>query len=386
MTTMLLTFSVARTASLEEFGLFSMVIPVWLVVQRALRVYLLIPRQIAMHEGEGPFAEHTPILAATMCSLGIAIPLMLAGLLLGGQIGPWLAVLAAGLPGILVFDALRNEIVSRHKAHVALMMDSIWLVAQALTVLVLSLTHPHPIALFCAWLTPPLLICVAHASTRSSSWGTRLQARAQMRLGAKSVSDVITDLINSVLIVQALPYLIAGQSGLAAAGHLRGALTLVGPINIVVMGTLPLLQMSVARNSTRNSRVAHETDSLTVILMSIALAFTVALLLIPEDLGMLLLGEVWHGTSLIILAIGLQTVLRTPIMTATTAMRSTGLHKSLALHRLLSGLLLLAGAGIGGSLGELAGAAWGMVVATVLSATWGRISLGRQLADRMAAR
>jgi O-antigen/teichoic acid export membrane protein len=371
-----LTALVARGASEREFAAFALVLPAYVVLQQLLRVYLLIPRQIFSHgpNGRENPAGHPGAAAVLIGLVGMGC-LVLVGCAFNNY---WALLLGLGMPGLLAYDCLRNEVlVHRRWASVA-GLDGAWLALQGVMSAALSAIHAESYWHMASWCAPPALIAAAGALAWPTNRWPLTGGLDYLWAARRKAPDGVTELISSVLVVQAIPYLVLGIAGLEVAGAFRAGQILLGPINVAVMSLTPPLQMAVAGAAFNRRRSVDLIRRQTLVLCSICAAYGLVLIALPDRLGTELLGATWPTASVLLPGLALHGIARVPFMTLVTAMRSVGMQRLLVRQRLIGATLLVVGACLGSLAPNPVAIPLGMATGAVISATWAALAMSRQ--------
>lgn len=364
--TLLMSVMVAREAPVREFAAFALALPFYVVAQRFPRVYLLIPRQIALNSHGVDEASSAPPIGECLGVAAIAAILMAAiAAMFSGIFGLWLWLLIALLPGLLLYDCLRNELVANYRLRSAAVMDFLWLMAQIVSTTLALLSDQSSIWFMVSWGLPPLVLAVVQWGCVGRSQGWRVDGVGSLLRGRGRLADGLSDLFSSVLVVQAVPYLVVYFASLEAAAGLRAGQMLLGPVNVVVMGVNPLLQMRTA--STTGASQLRTVHRHILVLAVVCGIYGAAIAFLPDFLGRELLGATWPYTSVMLVALGVHLVVRTPFIAVTTALRSMGRQVDLVRQRVLGAVLLIVGAVIGAVSGVLPAIPWGMASAAAAS-------------------
>lgn len=361
---LLLAVFIARQSNVEQFAGFALVIPLYVVVQRVIRVQILIPRQISLNNGSETSQQNSLTSAASCALLGLtfSIPTAFASLFIPENYGDWLLTLAIGLPALSAYDSIRYEYLSKRTPNRTAAIDTVWLLLQTSASLIITAAGISPIAHLVAWILPPALIVAVFAG--SSSFRTKRaplgSALAMIKESRVNLADMLSDLWSSVLVVQGIPYAIAALLEAVEAAAFRAAQTLLGPMNTVVMGLQPTLQIAVAKRSSniRSALGATAIFATFITLLSGIYAFSLSVL--PDHVGVELLGDTWHNTQPLLAGLGALLVARSPFFAITTALRSLRRLRMVAALRYIASTGLLASACLAAGFGTINAVAWAM--------------------------
>ncbi len=282
------------------------------------------------------------------------------------------AALAVGLPGMVLQDSWRYAFFSAGRGARAFGNDALWTVllfavlgltasgytSSAAPVLAFGLTASVA-AVFGAWQARTV-----PAPARAARW-----LRSHRDIGPRFLVENVT--LGASSSVRA--YAVAGSSGLAAAGGVRGAEMLVGPVAALLMGisqvAVPEAVRWLARGRDAFLGVCRR---LSLGLAAVSFAWGLVLLVVfPFGIGELLLGSVWEGTRELLPGVVLSVTFGTLAIGASAGLRALGrADRSMPTQFVASGLYIGLGV-LGAVLGGAQGTVWGTAVAALLgSAVW----------------
>ena len=367
-----LSIFIARITSAEGYGYFAVAFTVYTFLLGTCRA--LVNQPFAMR---WPGAEEDDARWAAAAGTGLALVFGLlcaavvvpVALLFAAGAGPTVATMCVLLPLLLVQDVWRAVFIARQRPRSAAANDALWTVLQfaGLSVAVaIGVRDPVPLVMVWAvagWVAA--VVAVAQGRTRPAVRSATRFARKTVDLSRYLVAEWVT-----VLGAAQIALLLVATIGSAVdVGSLRGAQTLLGPLNILGIGAFGFLVPELARRpwlTARQLRMAALATSAGLGLIN--LAWGAVLLLLPENAGRAVLGSTWTGARETILAM---TLWATGIAVATgpiVVIRSRGRPRDSFIVNVLLGFLLLAGAPIGLVLGGAEGAAWGFALATLSTA------------------
>jgi O-antigen/teichoic acid export membrane protein len=371
---------VAREVSPAAFGAFAISFTIYLLCLGLSRSCASAPLGIRFstesHSRWQTAAANAGGLALTIGFLGTLL-LLSAGLVVGLSaplIGKCLASLAIVLPGLLVQDHWRYAFFARGKPAHTLLIDLVWVLSLVAFLICASLLFEiTPWIVIFAWgLSATLAACVGalcagttpHLS-RGVSW-----ARDQRDL----IPSLAGEFALSSGLSQALTFIVAFVGGLGAAGALRGAQVLFGPVNVVVLAAHSVALPEGARLRKRGTKwlqVGMYGTSTAIVLAALAWGLILTLLL-PADLGRSLLGDTWDGAEAVLPA---SMALMATLGAATGAvvgLRVLEQPQRILRLRALSAPLLILGGTLGAFVAGAPGAVWGqcLPLAALVTAWW----------------
>ncbi|MFE9679985.1 hypothetical protein [Streptomyces sp. NPDC006285] len=364
---------VARSLGLAAFGVFSLA---WLTYGVVLNVArgLATDPLVVRFSGVPDASWRTATARSAGAALGVGTVLgavcLLAGLGLGGRVGPAFTCLGLVLPALLLQDAWRFAFFAAGAGRKAFLNDLLWGVA-LVPALVVAACVDTVAAFVLAWGAAAAVAAVygcVQSGIRPRTTRARGWLREQRDLGHRYLVENVS--LSGASQLRA--YGLGAIAGVGAVGAVRGAELLLGPFLALLMG-LSLVTVAEAARVLR--RAPHRLGRFCLLLGGgqavAALLWGAALLLVPDRAGEFVLGGVWDSASEL-------------IVPATLGVAGAGLGSGAA-----AGLRALAAAGrslrsqlfasacyVGGGLGGAAlggtvGSAWGVAAATVCgSAVW----------------
>lgn len=298
-------YAISRIAPLSEVGEFSLAFSAYAltigigqagIVDGAIVRQALAPTAL--------WNEETQILGRGG-SLGLAFGVVLAGWgFLGGF--PYIATIGLALPGLSWFGCLRlyQSAVGRHE--VALRMEVAWATVAATCALLALAGYISAFGAFAVWAVVPyvLVLSVTRGRVRALTprgFETREQLREALWFGGEHLTG------NGVS--HASLYAVGALAGLSVLGQVRAAITLLGPVNMVLAATrlllIPELSKTARADAGSEARVARKA---TILLTGVAAIWLGALLLVPPDWGAILLGRNWNPAVALLPLLGLELI------------------------------------------------------------------------------
>ncbi len=384
-----LSFLVARAVSVSDFGGFALAFTVFAVVTGLSRAVSTMPLSVRFTASEArEFDDATGAAVGTAVTLGVLAGLgcLVPGLILDGAAGTALLVLGLLLPGLLMQDAWRLVFFAEGRPAAAAANDAFWAVTQLLAVGGFLLAGMNTIG--------PMLLAWGGAAAAAAALGKRQSGvwpRPRRAWGwVRRHHDLTRYLLAEYVTVQGAQQgallVIAGISSLAVIGALRGAQVILGPTTILAAG---MNAFALPEMSRRRAMLSERDWNRGAVLLSafVSLAGTawgVIFLLLPDSLGVELLGDTWAGTRQVLLATvvgqagaALGVGPATALYAMDRASSTFRIHVSFAP---LMFVLSITGVSVAGA----QGAAWGIAAAfwLVLPLWW--VTLRRQARDVVA--
>lgn len=372
LTNLVISLAVARQASAREFGTFSLALTMYVTVlwaSRSVTTEPFVVRFTAAPPGHQREAARQAVGAAA--SVGLLSAGVLVAVGAGG--GPLtfrvLAAMGCGMPGLLAQDAFRYVLFAAGRARAAAANDVVWLACQTVVVAVLLATGRASAATFSlafgasatvaavvgAWQTG-----VVPAPARSLEW-----VRRHRDLGVPFFLELVT--ITGMMQIALLA--VAATAGAAAIGALRAAMLLLGPLTVLFVGmfVVSIPEVIRARESGRASPLGL-VAALGVGMPLLTGLWAGAVLLLPDRVGVDLLGSNWPAARHVVPPIAVVIAGHGCALAAVVGLRALGAARHSLSARLWGAPAFLVG-GIGGSLtGGAYGAGVGLAVAAWIDA------------------
>ncbi|MEW2635070.1 hypothetical protein AB0903_26340 [Streptomyces sp. NPDC048389] len=364
---------VARSLGLTAFGVFSLAwvtYGVVLSVSRGLATDPLVVRFSGVPDvsWRGAVARSSGTTLGVGSAVGAAC--LVAGVALGGPVGPAFACLGVVLPGLLLQDAWRYSFFAAGTGRKAFVNDLVW-GAALVPAMVVAARVGSVAAFVLAWGASAAVAAVYgcfQSGVRPRMSGAREWVREHRDLGCRYLVE--NTCVSGASQLRA--YGLGAIVGIGAVGVVRGAELLLGPFLAVLMG-LSLVTVAEAARVLR--RAPHRLGTFCLLLggaqAAAALLWGAALLLVPDRGGEFVLGDVWHAASELIVPATLGVAGAGLGTGAAAGLRALG-----AARRSLRSQLFASTCYVGGGLGGAAaagtvGSAWGVAAATVCgSAVW----------------
>ncbi|MEU6449493.1 hypothetical protein [Streptomyces sp. NPDC046979] len=364
---------VARSLGLTAFGVFSLAwvtYGVVLSVSRGLATDPLVVRFSGVPEESWRGAVARSSGTALGVGTAVGAVCLVVGLGMGGRVGPAFAGLGLMLPGLLLQDAWRYSFFAAGQGRKAFVNDVVWGVA-LVPAMVVAARVGSVTAFVVAWGASAAVAAVYgcfQSGIRPRFGGARDWLRDHRDLGYRYLVENVGVSGSSQLRAYGLGVIV----GVGAVGVIRGAELLLGPFLAVLMG----LSLVTVAEAARVLREAPRRLGRFCLLLGGgqavgALLWGAALLLVPDRLGELVLGDVWDAASAIVVPVTLG-VAGAGLGTGAAA----GLRALAAARRSLRCQLFASVCYVGGGLGGAfaagtAGSAWGVATAAACgSAVW----------------
>jgi O-antigen/teichoic acid export membrane protein len=359
----------ARVLSTESFGLFGIVMLIYVLALGSARA--LAGEPLLLHPMEAERRPGDVVGTAAILGLGVGAMVVVTGfcaLVWDGRLGHGLIALGIFLPLMIVLDVGRYLGFATRRPGRALTLDTAWLVLQVGAVALLATTDVHSLWQFVtAWA----------ASGAAAGLGVFWQhRRARPRWSLDWLSETwpyswryLVSYSSTQGSALAAAVLLGAISGARALGAVQGALLLQRPFMTFQVAVIASGVGEVSRTADDLRKVRQLVGRLTVLTSVVAILNGAFLLALPEALGRALLGETWLASqdlllpaAVQILLIGLMTGLRTGVL----GMRAV--HKAVKIDIVTTVLILVltvAGALVGGARAAM----WGVALSHAVGAT-----------------
>ena len=364
---------VARSLGPAAFGVFSLAwvtYGVVLNVSRGLATDPLVVRFSAV-----PVASWRAAVARSSgTALGVGAVLgavcAVVGLCLGGGVGLAFVWLGVVLPALLLQDAWRFAFFAAGNGRKAVVNDLVWGVA-LVPAMVVAARVGSVSAFVLAWGASAAVAAVygcLQCGIRPRTTGARGWLREHHDLGYRYLVENVS--LSGA--VQLRAYGLGAIVGVGAVGVVRGAELLLGPFLALLMG-LSLVTVAEAARVLRQA--PHRLARFCLLLGGgqavAALLWGVALLLVPDRGGELVLGAVWHSASELIVPATLGVAGAGLGVGAASGLRALGAARRSLRSQLFASACYVTGGLGGAAVGGTVGSAWGVAAATLsASAVW----------------
>ncbi|MCZ4657662.1 hypothetical protein O4090_17100 [Dietzia kunjamensis] len=287
--------AIARTSSAEEFGLFAIS---WIIYTVAAGVARAGIAESAIANGSFGDAKRG-LVAAVAFSIMAGALLVVVGALADSF---YLQIVGMAMGGLVAFDYIRTVEVSIGSSRFALVIDMAWsgsfLAVMACSVFVSVSSE----LLFIGWAFMPSLIVLILGWRRWVS---------EQRFTKRIFSAVRIPYAVDYLLVSGSAQFALGTLGAIGSptivGAIRGAGTLLSPVTIVSGALRPVLLAKAGSEligTVRGERRAMLRTSLGFLVVLVP--SVVAISMLPDNLGRMLLGETWTLASIVVIPIGIE--------------------------------------------------------------------------------
>lgn len=379
----------ARALSAQSFGGFALALAAYWIclgTSRALNSEPFVVRYSGSSSSDRDIPRDASG-AAVFVGVALGLVLVGVGLLAPGSFGEALVGMGAVLPILLLEDCFRFIAFATHRGKIAFLGETAWAIGLFVALVLLSLLGIHRVLAYAlAWggtaafgaLVIGAGLRVVPTPRSSLRWW-----RSQRDLAPRYLGEFTA--LNGA--GQFATYLISWIAGIVAAGSLRGAMVLMGPVTTLFFGVslfaMPegvILARQSDRDVVRFGRLISTSLALT------ALVWAGGLYALPDSAGHALLGAsssgakaVLPGVGLSVLASGLSTGPFLGLRAFAAARRSLRVRVAIA-------PLTLIGASLGAIVAGARGGAFGIAVASCIGFVYWQIQFRAELRERKKAR
>lgn len=304
---LLLSVIVARTLAASEFGAFAVAFLTFGLLVALTRAAIGQPLQITFSNvGPSAFTDvvRSALGSALLIGLVAGAVVAVVGLSLTSHTGNALLALAVCLPGLLVQDTARMAFFSSGRSDRAALNDGLWTALEFGALGLLLFSGLGDVAVF---------ILVWGGSATLAALVAILVLRAPPRLRGSLRWLLAQRALTGYLVAEHFLGEGLGQAGIlmvgvvgstADVGSLRAAQVLLGPLNILVTAAL---LFGVPEVSRRRDAMSPRSRSmlcwgLSGVMAAITVVYSALLLVLPDKIGVELLGETWTGAQTVMLA------------------------------------------------------------------------------------
>jgi len=365
----LLAILVARTADAAGFGAFAMAFLVFSIMIGLTRAAVGQPLQITFASA-APRQFRSAVRSASGASLLIGavtgLVSVAVGIALAGETGSALIALGLCLPGLLAQDTCRMAFFSAGQPKRAAAIDALWAVllfAVLAVVIVLGLTQ--------IWV--PIVVWGASAGVAALLGLRLLEAMPRIR-GAiqwigqqkKLTGYLIAEYFLGQGVAQIGILAVAVVGTAEGVGALRAAQVLIGPLNILGAAAFMFAVPEIARRPSMSQRNRGLfCTGVSTAMGLITAVYCGVVLLLPDEVGLALLGDTWTGAASVLLPTCLLSFFAALSTGPATMLYGLGKARTTFMINIIHAPMLVAFLAIGISTSGAVGAAWALAAAEV---------------------
>jgi O-antigen/teichoic acid export membrane protein len=388
-TNFVVSFFVARSVGVREFGAFSLAFAVYLFslnVSRALGTEPLGVRFARTAPREWRQAVRSATGLATVVGMLASLICLVAGSVVGGHHGRTFMVLALFMPSLLVQDGWRYAFFAAGRGGQAFLNDLVWALALVPALAALLISGKNSIALFMLAWGGAASVAAAVGIVQAGVVPRPLRSLQWLRQQGDLTSRYLVEFVAFSGSVQLYFYGIGAFAGLAAVGSIRGGQLLLGPLNVLTMGIgIVAIPEAVRALAVSLRQLVVTTLIVSGVLVAGVVSWGLVVLLAPTHLGTAVLGPTWEPARQVVLPLVVMEALNAANTGAFVGLRALAAVRRSVRARLIASACFITG-GIGGAaLGGTSGAAWGLAIAAGVNAVVWWQQQWRALRDHRAA-
>lgn len=301
--------------------------------------------------------------------IGLAAPLIVAGVLLGGRGGYSLIIVGLAMPGLLLQELWRHVFFAWGSGDRAFLNDFVWALVLVLLLVTASWAGADSYRFTVAAWGASGALAGALGIAQSRVWPGVKHAYYFVRRTRRYSLPVLGEALITSGTQQLTNYGIGLMAGFGALGTVRAGQSVLGPIRMLTQGFrlvgLPAAARREARNAGGSLRIAW-TGCL--ILGAVPVVVSTGLLLLPEAVGELLLKDTWNDVRELVVPLGLAMGGLGVMKGANIGLRSVAATGAEFRVGVTSGVAHLVLATMGAILGGAAGAAGGLALGGIVRA------------------
>jgi hypothetical protein len=380
LTNMGLNVMVARQVSPAQFGAFSLFFAFYLFALNASRALTTEPLAVRFSAADRhEWRRGTAAAAGVAVTIGTAAGALCLLIALALR-GPWMTSLVAlgfMMPGLLLQDCYRFAFFTAGRGLQSFLNDLTWAIVLFPALFVVHRSVPWFVFVWGAAATVAAAVGALQAQTLPAPGRVRSWWREQQDLAPRFLIMFVAR--NGA--TQLSTYAVAALVGLAAAGRLRAAQVLLGPLTVLFLGVRLIGVPEGVRLLHRSHRQLHRGMFIVSVVLAVsALMWGGALLLIPSRIGVQILGRSWGPARGIVLPVAIAMAGSGYQTGAVVGMRALAAARRGMRTQLVEGTMTFLGVSVGAVLGGAIGAAYGLALAYLLEAGLWWWQFGRALA------
>jgi O-antigen/teichoic acid export membrane protein len=307
------------------------------------------------------------LFVALLAGVVSALCLAAVGVAVGGEVGPFLLLMALAAPFVYTQDVLRSVAYGEGRVDQAVLVDGVWMAVQVgVSAVLLVVGDATPTGLVLAW-----VLGAAVASTTVGlyrrMWPRPVAVRRWWAEERARSSGFIADFLVSNGLWQAAFLLLGVFMPLDELGALRVAIVSVSPLANLMAGVRSLVLANLAGLRDRPALALRRAAQMGACLAAAGAAYGIALVLLPDRWGAELFGETWAEAATFVGIVAVSEVVRLATFAAIDLVKVLGAPFDLVRTRLTSSTGVVTGLLIGGIVGGPPGAAVGTTVGYTLS-------------------
>ena len=370
LTNLFLSVLVARSATVNGFGAFAVAFLVFGLVIGFSRAFIGTPLQISYSSStssELRESARAALGAAIVFGTAAALLSVIAGIALRGESGFALIALGIWFPALLLQDTCRMAFFAGGIPKRAAIIDAVW------GAVVLG-GFAGALATGAARSVEVPLTLWGLGSAVSSIWGMRvLRVRPQPRGGVGWMREQLHlsrylggEYALTMGIVQVGILMVGFVATQAGVGAIRAAQVLLGPTNVLGTAALVFTTTEVARTPTASPRHRFVMANTVSAALTVLIGLYVAILLVlPDSVGIRVLGDTWSGASTVLLPMCIAAVVASMGAGAGAALYGMGRTRTAFRINVVRAVLSIVFLTVGVIKWHAVGAAWALAVTEI---------------------
>jgi O-antigen/teichoic acid export membrane protein len=377
---------VARAVDPDGFGAFTLAFSTYLIVLNVARAVATQPLVIR-YSAASPEHWRRAVASAggtlVVAGLVTGLPIAIVGAFLAAPLGPALIALGAALPALLLQDGWRSALFAASRGRSAVAVDLLYAVVLIPVMWLGSgFVFAPPAGAILLWgvsTLPSSILGARLAGTGPVPGRALIWLREHRDLVPRYAAESGVGLVAN----QGAIYVVGAVAGLAAAGSIRGAQLLLGPLHVLVQAAyLFAVPEGVRLRASHPHRFLPGMATVSGVLALATLSWLGVLLALPESLGRELLGPSWEPARSVLLPLGLalagQSLAAGPIVGLRVLADARASLRARLLDAPAGFLLASAGALLAGA----RGAAWGFAASGFFGAAIFAVGFARSVSRR----
>lgn len=377
----------ARSLDAHSFGIFALCYSGYLTL--LVLVHGLVAEPFMMKMAAEPRQRVRREAGASVRSTALAgvmlgAPLVLGGLVAGGEGGRAAAVLGVGLPVLFVFEVHRWVAFTERRPWVAAAADGAWLVALVGGVIVLRALGGPPdtvgttLAVWIGGCFVGLVVFLYQLGfphrprrpwfLRHRELGVPVAAELVVDRGSRFLSNVV----------------VGGVISVAAVGALEAGRLVYSPLNVLYLGaTATLLPEAISRLAAGDVRAVVRIGRLASVGLIVGtVLFGVVVALLPASYGRAVLGDRWEAARDVLVPMTVFFVASGASYGTKIRLRAYKAVRRSLMLRVIGAIVLLVLTSIGLLIGTVSAVAWALAGAMVLTMVLWEVSCIRTPEER----
>lgn len=366
-------FLVLRSATVEQFGTYSLLFTTYLLFLGTNRALLVQPFTIRLADAAGDRSRDRSAVFGGSMALALAGTLIIAGvgLSLSGDDRTAAIAFGATLPGLILQDSYRSTFFSLRRPQDAAKNDFVWTFLMALSAMTLVRYGADTVSTLLATWGGSATIAALYGWVQCRvAPNIRLAmpyVRRQRDLGLPLMGDFWTQQGARNATTYGLPIV----ANMATVGAYKAAAFVMGPLNLMTNALVVVALPELVRIRTHRMALFHQTViGSSIFLAAVAATWGLVLSSVPHGVGVRLVGDSWGTIQGLIAPFAVGRAATGAYWGAVVGSRAlesaTGMLKTRLVATPLSIMTVLVGAAVSGASGAAIGYAIGATLSVPL--------------------